>query len=219
MMIDTLDECIIDMNTIMELKTASADSKNQATANHKFKQLVSNLKDMTEEVYLAVQNSDFCPSAQTLALLGRFVSICDKVVQDGAAVNATTDYIKEESRRLYGVLQEEWAAFYEKTTSSILSLLKIVDNILPDGRTTMYAVNKIKKASGWNHSIQNYNYLKQGITDGEKIISELDLNDNPEVLDFLKLISEGNATVLNLTDEILAWIRQENLAGKMKICF
>ena len=219
MLIDTLDECIIDMNTVMELKTSSADSKNQAMANYKFKQMVSNLKVMTEEVYLAVQNSDFRPSAQTLTMLKRFVVICDNVVQDGAAVNATTDTIKEESKNLYSALQQEWAAYYEKATSSILSLLRIVDNILPDGRTTMYAVNKIQKASGWNHSIQNYNYLKQGLADGEKIIGELDLNDNPEVLDFLKLISEGNATVLNLTDEILAWIRQENLAGKMKICF
>lgn len=37
--------------------------------------------------------------------------------------------------------------------------------------------------------------------------------------EFLKLVSEGKATILNLTDEILAWIKAENLADKMFINF
>ncbi len=45
------------------------------------------------------------------------------------------------------------------------------------------------------------------------------LDEDSEILAFLKLVSEGKATILNLTDEILAWIKAENLADKMFINF
>ena len=38
MLIDTLNECIIDMKTIYELETVSADTKKQAIADYNFKQ-------------------------------------------------------------------------------------------------------------------------------------------------------------------------------------
>lgn len=68
-------------------------------------------------------------------------------------------------------------------------------------------------------TIDNYNYLKQGIAEADKILEDLDLDEDSEILAFLKLVSEGKATILNLTDEILAWIKAENLADKMFINF
>lgn len=94
-----------------------------------------------------------------------------------------------------------------------------VKGIIPDENKAIYATNKIKKASSWNVTIDNYNYLKQGIAEADKILEDLDLDEDSEILAFLKLVSEGKATILNLTDEILAWIKAENLADKMFINF
>ena len=44
MLIDTLNECIIDMKNVHELETASADTKKQETADYNFKELVARLK-------------------------------------------------------------------------------------------------------------------------------------------------------------------------------
>lgn len=82
-----------------------------------------------------------------------------------------------------------------------------------------YFTNKIKKAESWNTTIDNYNYLKQGIAEADKILEDLDLDEDSEILLFLKLVREGKATILNLTDEILDWIKTENLANKMHINF
>ena len=94
-----------------------------------------------------------------------------------------------------------------------------VKGIIPDENKAIYATNKIKKAASWNTTIDNYNYLKQGIAEADKILEDLDLDEDSEILAFLKLVSEGKATILNLTDEILAWIKTENLADKMFINF
>ena len=92
-------------------------------------------------------------------------------------------------------------------------------HLLPDENKATYATNKIKKAATWNTSVENLNYLKQGIQEANQILTEIDLDENSPILAFLRLVSEGNATILNLTDDILAWIKKENLAEKLFINF
>lgn len=219
MLIDTLNECIIDMKNVHELETASADTKKQETADYNFKELVARLKKMVEEVKVAVENSDFRPSVAVVNELKSFFSSCDKIVQAGAANNVTTRFISVESNKLYTAIGQEWVEYYTKTTSNILGLIETVKGILPDENKATYAINKIKKAANWNTTIDNYNYLKQGMDEASRILNEIDLDEASPILAFLKLVSEGNATILDLTDEILAWIKKEKLADKMFINF
>lgn len=207
------------MKTVRQMETASADTKKQAMADYNFKQLIFSLKQMIDEVNLAVENSEFRPSVNVISALKSFLGSCDKVVQVGAANDATTRYITDESKKLYAVIGKEWKEYYLNATANILSLLDIVKGIIPDEKKAIYAMNKIRKASSWNTSIDNYNYLKQGIEEADKILEDLDLEEDSVILAFLKLVSEGKATILNLTDEILAWIKAENLADKLYINF
>ena len=219
MLIDTLNECIVDMKTVREMETASADTKKQAMADYNFKQLVLGLKKTVSEVDLAVKNSDFRPSTNVISALKSFLGSCDKVIQVGAANDATTQYISSESKKLYAVIGREWSEYYLKLSSHVISLLDTVKSILKDENKATYAVNKIKKAASWNTTIDNYNYLKQGLAEADQILNDLDLDEDSEVLVFLKLVSAGNATIMDLTDEILEWIKAENLGNKMFINF
>ena len=219
MLIDTLNECIIDMKTVREMETASADTKKQATADYNFKQLILSIKQIIDEVNIAVENSAFRPSANVVSALKSLLGACDKIVQAGAANNATTQYISSETKKLYAVIGQEWVEYYSKATVNILSLLDTVKGIIPDESKATYAANKIKKAATWNTTIDNYNYLKQGMTEADKILEDLDLDKDSEVLAFLKLVSAGKATILSLTDEILDWLNKENLAGKIYLKF
>ena len=67
--------------------------------------------------------------------------------------------------------------------------------------------------------MDNYNYLKQGMKEAEQILGDLDLDEDSSILSFLKLVSEGNATILDLTYEILAWVKAENIGDKIHIRF
>lgn len=217
MLINTLNECIIDMKTVREMETVSADTKKQAAADYNFKQLILSLKQMIDEVDLAVENSEFRPSVNVISELKSILESCDKVVRVGAANNATTQYISSGSKKLYDVIGQEWTLFYTEYTRNTLSLLDTIKGILKDEKKAICAANKIKKASTWNTDIENYNYLKQGMNEAEEFLNELGLDEDSQILEFLKLVSEGKATILNLTEDILKWIRDENLAGKMQI--
>ena len=219
MLIDILNECIIDMKTVQEMENVSLDTKKQAIADFNFKQLVASLKQIVVEVELAVDNSDFRPSANVVSSLKCFVSSCDKIVQAGAANTSTTQYISNESKKVNVVLGQEWSAFYTKLTSNTLSLLDTIKSILQDEKKAIYAANKIKKAANWNATVDNYNYLKLGMEEANLILKDLDLDEGSEILAFLKLVSEGNATILNLTENVFAWIKKENLADRLFINF
>lgn len=61
--------------------------------------------------------------------------------------------------------------------------------------------------------------MKQGIVEADKILKDLDLDKDSEILAFLRLVSEGNATISNLNDEILEWIKTEKLENKIYLKF
>ncbi|MBR4341938.1 MAG: hypothetical protein IKP88_04360 [Lachnospiraceae bacterium] len=217
MLIDMLNECIVDMKTVREMETASADTKKQATADYNFKQLVLGLGKIVSEVDLAVKNSNFRPSDSIISGLRSFLSSCNKVIQLGAANESTTQYISTELKKINTGLDQEWSDYYSNIAMHIIGLLDVIKSILTDDKKVIYASNKIRKAANWNTTIENYNYLKQGLEEADQILNDLGLDEDSEVLSFLKLVRDGNATILDLTDEVLKWIKTENLADKMFI--
>lgn len=219
MLVDTLNSYIIEMKAVKEMETASNDSKKQADADYSFKQVVSNLKRIINKVDLAVKNSEFKPSANTLAGLKSFVAVCDKVVEGGTAVSSTNFYLSKEIKELYSELGQEWSQYYLNATSNVLSLLDVVKNIVSDERKVQFASSKIRKAENWNTSAENYNSLKQGLHDARQIFSEIGLDENSSIMMFLKNVSNGSATISDLTDEIIVWIKDSNLGQRMFIRF
>lgn len=218
MLINILNDCIIDMNTVRELETASADTKRQATADYNFKMLVSSLKKMVDEVQMAVNKSDFKPTLNIITALEGFVNSCNKIITVGAANDSTTSFINKESKMLYSDIAQEWIEYYSNSTKKILSLLETIKGIVPEKRA-QYAINKIRKASIWNTDSVNFIYLKDGLNEANQIIEDLSLGENNNIEMFIRLVGDGKATVQNLTQEIMEWIEKEQLAGKLSIQF
>lgn len=219
MLIDILNECIVDMNTVRALETASADTKKQSEANYKFKQLVVSVKQTIVEIQTAVENSKFRPSTEVMSGLNGIINNCEQVVKVGAANAATTGFIESERKRVYDAVRQDWLDYYQGVTAHIISLLEIVKGILPNEDQVKYATNKMRRAASWGETADNYRFLNEGLADAEKILKDLDLDEDSDILAFLKLVSERKATIRNLTDEILAWIKAENLEDKMHIGF
>jgi len=219
MLTDKLNACIIDMKTVKEMETASVDTKKQADANYDFKQIVQDLQTTTLALKATIDNSEFKPSMLVLNALKSYLATCDKVVNDGAASSSTNTFIRTESKKVVASLAGEWSDYYQRSTANVISLLETVKVIIPDSNKATYAINKIRKASNWNTSPDMYILMKQGIDDADIILKSLDLDEDSEVMAFLKLVSEGSATVQNLTEEVLAWLRKEGIENKLSISF
>lgn len=216
MLINVLNDCIVDMNTVRELETASTDTKKQAAADYNFMILVGSLKKIVDEVQMAVNESDFKASFNIVTALEGFVNSCNKIITVGAANDTTTSFINKESKLLYLDIAQEWVEYYSNTTKKLLSLLETIKGITPDKRA-QYAINKIKKASTWNADSVNLKYFNDGLSEANQIIEDLSLDENIEK--FLRLVGDGKATFQNITHEIIEWIEKEQFAGKLSIQF
>jgi hypothetical protein len=219
MLTDTLNACIIDMKTVKELETVSADTKKQANANYAFKQIVQELQTTTMALKNAVEIAGFKPSITIVNAMKGYLAACNKVVTGGAANASTNDFIRSESKKVTASITDEWADFYKKSTANVISLLETVRGIVPDSSKTTYAINKIRKASNWSISSDTYSSMMQGLGDADSILKDLDLDEDSEVLTFLKRVGEGSATILDLTAEILEWLRKEGIEDKLAISF
>lgn len=219
MLTETLNACIIDMKTVKEMETASVDTKKQADANYAFKQIIQELQTTTMTLKTAIDNSGFKLSIPVVNALKSYLSACDKVIKDGAASASTNEFIRTESKKVTASIAAEWNDYYLRSTANVISLLETVKGIIPDSNKATYAINKIKKASNWNTSSDTYASMKQGLEEADLILKSLNLDEDSEVLAFLRLVGEGNATIKNLTDEILAWLKKEGIEDKLSISF
>ena len=59
--------------------------------------------------------------------------------------------------------------------------------------------------------------MLQGIASAEQLIQKLGLDD--EIILFLQYTNAGKATLLDLNDKVLNWIRSEKLENKIRISF
>ena len=59
--------------------------------------------------------------------------------------------------------------------------------------------------------------MLQGIASAEQLIQKLGLDD--EIILFLQNTNAGKATLLDLNDKVLNWIRSEKLENKIRISF
>ena len=217
MLSDILNQCIIEMKDVKELENASDDTKRQAKVDYNFKLFVASIQKMVFEVKMAVENSDFKPSNNVKRALQSFCNEIDKIINSGMAKDASTNFLTNESKKTYTLLGEEWKEYYDKKALSIISILDTVKGIALDKNKPQYAINKIRKGSGWNTDISNLQYMKNGFIEAQNLMDELAIEDYK--IQFLRLVSHEKETIDDLSEEILNWISKENLSGKLFVRF
>lgn len=217
MLYNILNQCIIQMKDVKELENISDDTKRQAKVDYNFKQFVSLINKITLEIKMAVENTSFKPSDNIRRVLLGFCEEGEKIINSEIAKDASTTLLINNCKRTYTLLEEEWINYYDGKTTSIISMLDTIKEIAPDKIKLQYEINKIKKGSNWNTDISSLKHMKSGLLEAKSIIDGLALDDS--IIHFLKLVGNGEATINDLSQEILSWISEENLSEKLLIRF
>ena len=77
--------------------------------------------------------------------------------------------------------------------------------------------DSITQTVAGNPSIKAVNSLVSYVAEAKQIIDQFSLN--PEIEDFLKKVSSQRATVLDLTPNVMVWLKEKNLTSKLRIKF
>lgn len=66
----------------------------------------------------------------------------------------------------------------------------------------------------------NLDKMKKGLQEADEIIDNLGLGDDgPQIIEFLKKVADGKASVHDLTPVVLSWLTDKNMTTKLAVSF
>ena len=138
--------------------------------------------------------------------------ICDYIESNKIDKEHCRDLDKK-IETLKNALSDNWNSFYKNYSNNTVGLLKMVSVFNPIQIND--CLKKIDSAKVFMQEESKIEDFAKQLKRAESIISNLEMDD--EITDFLKNVNSGNATLLDLNENILAWLRKENFEGKIKI--
>jgi len=220
MLIGLLEQSIVAMKEIYELEKASNDVQKQ----EKNDRIFTNVVDENHMVIQAVSNSmvqlGFAISSDTRnRIIGLLKSLSDAVSR-GMVQESTANYLQKEIFTTKKAILQEWSEYYHKVADQKISMLQTIKGIAPEREKVDYASNKIRFGASWEFKQDNLDKMEKGLHEAEEIIDNLGFGeDGTEILDFLKKVASGKASVNDLTPDILKWLTDKNMTTKLSVSF
>lgn len=212
------EDLVTTTNAMQDLQRKIAIKKNkdmQEITDTKYRVLLMqvNLFIVTIEylyTVVKVQKND-----EILISMSELLSSLEKVVESGLASQNEVLNAENSFKIIQGNMKKEWLKHYVDMTGDTVSTLEAIREI--DSEKVGSCLQKIQQAERWELDVKRFRTMSSGLDDAEQLIERLGLDDN--IITFLQKTNFGKATLRDLNDKVLAWIRDENLEGKIRISF
>lgn len=209
-----LNECRLLMAEVSQNKQKDNEHQNVVRKNNTFFDTYNNFFVPIIKGYVQCKKYDhICFSEKTIEDLQKYIEYSKKTFDQKIVMNPTKyqDGVKKLSARI----QAEWKTQTEDFLADIkeeLGILKLVSNENQEIQKILICLNNF---SNWpvdeNITIQ-YERASQQAKD---ILSRMEFDD--EISAFLKKVKNKEATLLDLSDSIIAWIRKEGLSRNIML--
>lgn len=110
-----------------------------------------------------------------------------------------------------------WRDAAQRYSDGSKGYLSMIGGLSNNPKRAKELADKITQTVAGDPSIKAINSLVSDVAEAKQIADKFSLN--PEIEGFLKKVSSQQATVLDLTPSILAWLKEKNLTSKLKIKF
>lgn len=220
MLIDLLDQSIMEMKEIYELEKSSNDVQKQEKSDRIYVTAVNESYLITQAVSKCMLQVDFSVSADTKNRVENLLRSASDEVSRGMVQETTSNYIQKEVAGIKKTILQEWSEHYHKIADQKVSMLQTVRGIVPEREKVDYASNKIKMGALWEFKQDNLDKMEKGLQEADDIIENLGFGETSvEIIDFLKKVAAGNASVHDLTPTVLKWLIDKNMTTKFAVSF
>jgi hypothetical protein len=93
----------------------------------------------------------------------------------------------------------------------------MIGSLSADSKRSKELADNIGKLVAGNPTIGGIKALVSDVAEAKQIVETFSLN--PEIELFLKKVSAQQATVVDLTPNVLAWLKEKNLTSKLRVRF
>ena len=210
-----INKQVITLKMINSKVEEKNNFEKQKNTNKETKRIVNQLSGLIDALYDANQILDFTVDEKMLDELFKTnrdlldtintTQIDENVVRNCRnSINSITKEIKE-----------QWQFFYSKKTTDMLKTLRFLRNF---NKQNIGALEQqFAEAKNWTGNKETVLLLKESMEQANDIIDNLNMNET--VTDFFKKMNNGTATLVDLNEEVLAWIDEKNVKYKLKLKF
>lgn len=212
MLQEKLNECRVLISEVNQNKQIDQENQNTARKNNTFFDTYNKYLVPTIKSYAICKKYNYVEFTDTvLDDIQKCVDYSKKTFEQKTVINPAKyqDSVKKLSERI----ESEWVGQTNNYLSDVkeeLGILRLVSNNKQEIQKILNCMNNFSKWPVNEESTAQYEIAKAR---AEEILSQMEFDD--EIARFLKKVKDKDATLLDLTDSIIAWIRREKLSGNI----
>lgn len=145
------------------------------------------------------------------------INICGKGVYEGTLTIDMVKALNAQEESFAKQIQNDWKEASIQYSEGTKGYLSLIGGLSDDPKHAKELTDYIAKTVNGPLSIAAINRLLTDIAEAKRITGAFAINPNVET--FLKKVSAQQATVSDLTPDILAWLGEKNLMFKLKVKF
>jgi len=225
MLLDELNSTVKKLSQLDKKESAIQNAEKKVKNDRDYHSLTLDFSESMNKLSYAHTELEYSLSDETIQLiddsLKKLYEIIDAGVVDEELLQTTKTQI---TRKLNPALTREWKEFYSKKTNNVVGKLATIGSLAPDKNRIDTLRNNISESGEWSSlsdaagpNTTKIMRFKSSIIEVDKIEEQLNLND--DIKNFIALVTRGKAKITDLNDEIISWIKQENLEDKFTIRF
>lgn len=212
------DDLVTTTKAMQDLQKKTAIKNNKAmqdNADTKYRLLLTQVNHFVDVIVYLYTDLSVSKNHEILMSTSELINALEQIVASGLAspdgiINADKTFNTLQNR-----MKKEWLKQYADLTGATVSTLEAIRGIDPDNVGS--CLQKIQLAENWDLDVERYQTMHNGLNEADNLIMELELDD--EIITFLQNTNSGRATLQDLNDKVLAWIRDEQLERKIRISF
>lgn len=212
------DDLVTTTKAMQDLQKKTAIKNNKAmqdNADTKYRLSITQVNHFVDVIAYLYTDLSVPKNHEILMSTSELMNVLEQIVDSGLAsldgvINADNTF-----KTLQSSMKKEWSKQYTDLTGATVSTLEAIRGIDPDNVGS--CLQKIRPAENWDLDVERYQTMHKGLNEADHLIMELGLDD--EIITFLQNTNSGRATLQDLNDKVLAWIRDEQLERKIRISF
>lgn len=214
-MIDVLSKKIKDMKDLRQREERRDNKAAQDALDLRFKTLTSQIHSLMAALQYTKENMQFQLSDAILADLESLLTEHKAVIRSGFAEKDAINQAEADFKGIQQNVKKEWTKQYSILTNATISTLQVISEIDPD--RVSKCLEGIAKGSSWTTDIGDFKTMANSLTEAKTLIDGLGLDQ--QIIEFLQKMNNGKATVMDLDDNVLRWLKVESLDKRVKLSF
>lgn len=214
MLQEEINKCRVLMTEVSENKQKDNEHKNVVKRNNTFFDAYKNYFVPIIKGYAICRKYKHVSfSDKTITELNKYIDYSKKTFEQKTVINPAK--YQEGVKKLSEKIKSEWknqTDEYLKDIKEELGILKLVSNDKQEIQKILLYMNNF---SNWPVDESVTNQYEEANKKAKEILSRMEFDT--DIADFLRKVKDKQASLLDLSDSIIAWIRKENLSGNIML--